>query len=57
MAEAFVGTWNLVSSENFDEYMKELGESLAPFSLPISVDLDVFLAHARLTDAIWMMSM
>lgn len=26
MAEAFVGTWNLVKSENFDEYMKELGK-------------------------------
>lgn len=28
MAEAFVGTWNLISSEKFDEYMKELGESV-----------------------------
>lgn len=26
MAEAFVGTWNLLSSEKFDDYMKELGE-------------------------------
>lgn len=26
MAEAFVGTWNLISSEKFDDYMKELGE-------------------------------
>ncbi|KAM9340085.1 fatty acid-binding protein, heart [Symphorus nematophorus] len=25
MVEAFVGTWNLKNSENFDEYMKELG--------------------------------
>lgn len=28
MADAFVGTWNLLTSENFDDYMKELGESL-----------------------------
>lgn len=26
MAGEFVGTWNLLKSENFDEYMKELGE-------------------------------
>ncbi|XP_077446543.1 fatty acid-binding protein, heart [Stigmatopora argus] len=29
MAEAFVGTWNLKSSENFDEYMKVLGVGFA----------------------------
>uniref|UniRef100_H3DHV8 Cellular retinoic acid-binding protein 1 n=2 Tax=Tetraodon nigroviridis TaxID=99883 RepID=H3DHV8_TETNG len=29
MAEAFAGTWNLVKSEKFDEYMKELGVGLA----------------------------
>nr|XP_057903543.1 fatty acid-binding protein, heart-like [Doryrhamphus excisus]XP_057903544.1 fatty acid-binding protein, heart-like [Doryrhamphus excisus]XP_057903595.1 fatty acid-binding protein, heart-like isoform X1 [Doryrhamphus excisus]XP_057903596.1 fatty acid-binding protein, heart-like isoform X1 [Doryrhamphus excisus] len=29
MAEAFVGTWNLKSSENFDEYMKILGVGFA----------------------------
>lgn len=26
MCEQFVGTWKLLSSENFEEYMKELGE-------------------------------
>ncbi|TFK10949.1 A-kinase anchor protein 2 [Platysternon megacephalum] len=26
--ELFLGTWKLVSSENFEEYMKELGETL-----------------------------
>jgi fatty acid-binding protein 4 len=26
MVESFVGTWKLVSSENFDDYMKELGK-------------------------------
>lgn len=26
MCNRFVGTWKLVSSENFDDYMKELGE-------------------------------
>jgi hypothetical protein len=26
MADAFVGTWKLVDSKNFDDYMKSLGE-------------------------------
>lgn len=26
MVEAFVGTWKLVDTANFDEYMKALGE-------------------------------
>ncbi|XP_060099564.1 myelin P2 protein-like [Heteronotia binoei] len=29
MSEQFLGTWKLISSENFDEYMKELGVSFA----------------------------
>ncbi|XP_074542326.1 fatty acid-binding protein, heart [Halichoeres trimaculatus] len=29
MAEAFVGKWNLKTSEKFDEYMKELGVGYA----------------------------
>ncbi|XP_060055575.1 fatty acid-binding protein 9 isoform X2 [Erinaceus europaeus] len=29
MIEQFLGTWKLVSSENFEEYMKELGVSAA----------------------------
>ncbi|XP_061753148.1 fatty acid-binding protein, heart [Nerophis ophidion] len=29
MAQTFVGTWNLKSSENFDEYMKQLGVGFA----------------------------
>ncbi|XP_059206288.1 fatty acid-binding protein, heart [Centropristis striata] len=29
MAEAFVGTWNLKESVNFDGYMKELGVGMA----------------------------
>ncbi|KAK7899137.1 hypothetical protein WMY93_019990 [Mugilogobius chulae] len=29
MAEAFVGTWNLKNSDNFDEYMKALGVGFA----------------------------
>lgn len=27
MVDAFCATWKLVDSENFDEYMKALGES------------------------------
>ncbi|EHB06308.1 Fatty acid-binding protein, adipocyte [Heterocephalus glaber] len=29
MCEAFVGTWKLTSSENFDDYMKEVGVGFA----------------------------
>ncbi|KAM4550151.1 fatty acid-binding protein, heart [Fundulus diaphanus] len=29
MVDAFVGTWNLKESENFDDYMKELGVGFA----------------------------
>ncbi|XP_057592561.1 fatty acid-binding protein 9 [Hippopotamus amphibius kiboko] len=29
MIEPFLGTWKMVSSENFDEYMKQLGVSVA----------------------------
>ncbi|XP_077208153.1 fatty acid-binding protein, adipocyte-like [Paroedura picta] len=29
MCEQFLGTWRLVSSENFDDYMKELGVGFA----------------------------
>ncbi|XP_076135541.1 fatty acid-binding protein, heart-like [Alosa pseudoharengus] len=29
MAEKFVGTWKMVKSENFDDYLKELGVSFA----------------------------
>ncbi|XP_051027588.1 fatty acid-binding protein, heart [Acomys russatus] len=29
MADAFVGTWKLVDSKNFDDYMKSLGVSFA----------------------------
>jgi len=28
MAEQFVGKWNLIESENFDEYMKKVGVGL-----------------------------
>ncbi|XP_006830873.1 PREDICTED: fatty acid-binding protein 9 [Chrysochloris asiatica] len=49
MVESFLGTWKLVSSENFEDYMKELGVSLATRnvaglakpSVSISVDGDV----------------
>lgn len=27
MCDHFVGTWKLLSSENFEDYMKELGEN------------------------------
>ncbi|XP_029977001.1 fatty acid-binding protein, heart [Salarias fasciatus] len=33
MAEAFVGTWNLKSSDKFDDYLKELGVPFATRSV------------------------
>ena len=36
MAEFAAGTWNLVHTENFDEYMKAVGKWLM-FFLPSSV--------------------
>lgn len=27
MCDQFLGTWKLLSSENFEDYMKELGEN------------------------------
>ncbi|XP_006880555.1 PREDICTED: fatty acid-binding protein 9 [Elephantulus edwardii] len=49
MVEPFLGTWKLVSSENFEDYMKELGMSsearnvagLVKPSVTISVNGDV----------------
>ncbi|XP_042317186.1 myelin P2 protein-like [Sceloporus undulatus] len=49
MSEQFLGTWKLISSENFDEYMKELGVSfsqrklgsLAKPKVIITMDKDV----------------
>ncbi|KAM9723118.1 fatty acid binding protein 4b [Menidia menidia] len=48
MVEQFVGTWTLISSDNFDEYMKAVGMSfasrqmgsLAKPDLVVSVDAD-----------------
>ncbi|XP_058555932.1 fatty acid-binding protein 9-like [Neofelis nebulosa] len=33
MIEPFLGTWKLISSENFEEYMKQLGMSAAARNL------------------------
>ncbi|KAF0886320.1 fatty acid-binding protein 9-like [Crocuta crocuta] len=33
MIEPFLGTWKLISSENFEEYMKQLGMSAAAQNL------------------------
>lgn len=32
MVDQFVGTWTLTSSENFDDYMKEIGKFIHPRS-------------------------
>jgi len=57
MAEAFVGTWNLQSSENFDEYMRAVGVgaimaklgSTAKPTLIISVDGDRWTLKSETT--------
>ncbi|KAM6172357.1 fatty acid-binding protein, heart isoform 1-T1 [Erethizon dorsatum] len=37
MVEAFLGTWKLVDSKNFDDYMKSLASVLTPFPRPSGV--------------------
>ncbi|XP_057593425.1 fatty acid-binding protein, adipocyte [Hippopotamus amphibius kiboko] len=57
MGDAFVGTWKLVSSENFDEYMKEVGvgfatrkvAGMAKPNVIISVNSDVFTIRSEST--------
>ncbi|KAM9383629.1 fatty acid-binding protein, heart [Pholidichthys leucotaenia] len=57
MVDAFVGTWDLKSSENFDEYMKALNvsfptRSVARLTKPttiISVDGDKITVETRST--------
>ena len=57
MCDAFVGTWKLVSSENFDDYMKEVGmgfatrkvAGMAKPTLIISVNGDVVTIRSEST--------
>ncbi|XP_055111483.1 fatty acid-binding protein, heart isoform X1 [Symphalangus syndactylus] len=37
MVDAFLGTWKLVDSKNFDDYMKSLARILITFPLPSGV--------------------
>lgn len=38
MAEQFVGTWTLISSDNFDEYMKAIGKFLIILEVILEID-------------------
>ncbi|XP_038246278.1 fatty acid-binding protein, adipocyte-like isoform X2 [Dermochelys coriacea] len=57
MCELFLGTWKLISSENFDSYMKELGVgfttrklgSLAKPSVIISINGDIITIKTEST--------
>ncbi|XP_007125412.2 fatty acid-binding protein, adipocyte [Physeter macrocephalus] len=57
MCDAFVGTWKLVSSENFDDYMKEVGvgfatrkvAGMAKPNVIISVNEDVITIRSEST--------
>ncbi|XP_064240374.1 fatty acid-binding protein, adipocyte isoform X2 [Aotus nancymaae] len=44
MCDAFVGTWKLVSSENFDDYMKEVGVDFAARNVAGLVKLTVSIS-------------
>ncbi|KAK2527926.1 myelin P2 protein [Columba guinea] len=44
MCNRFVGTWKLISSENFDDYMKELGVGLATRKLGGLAKPDVIIS-------------
>ncbi|XP_030405441.1 myelin P2 protein-like [Gopherus flavomarginatus] len=57
MCELFLGTWKLISSENFDSYMEELGVgfatrklgSLAKPSVVISINGDIITIKTEST--------
>ncbi|XP_040851389.1 fatty acid-binding protein, adipocyte isoform X2 [Ochotona curzoniae] len=57
MCDVFVGTWKLVSSENFDDYMKEVGvgfatrkvAGMAKPNMVISVNGDVITIKSEST--------
>ncbi|KAI6185353.1 FABP domain-containing protein [Aphelenchoides besseyi] len=55
MAEQFVGKWNLVESEGFDEYMKEIGINFLTRkmanSLKPQLDIQVNGDHWKITSA------
>ncbi|CAM2106792.1 myelin P2 protein-like [Caretta caretta] len=42
--ELFLGTWKLISSENFEEYMKELGVGIATRKLGSLAKLSVIIS-------------
>lgn len=52
MCNRFVGTWKLISSENFDDYMKELGEKWSFFFFLTKLSLGMSLLHLMLCS--WM---
>ncbi|EHB06309.1 Fatty acid-binding protein 9 [Heterocephalus glaber] len=45
MVEPFLGTWKLVSSENFEDYMKELGVNSATQSSAGSAKVNVIISE------------
>ncbi|XP_072855175.2 fatty acid-binding protein, adipocyte [Pogona vitticeps] len=45
MCEQFLGTWKLVSSEKFDEYMKELGVGFATRKIAGVAKPNVIISH------------
>uniref|UniRef100_A0ABM5GBZ5 Fatty acid-binding protein, adipocyte-like n=1 Tax=Pogona vitticeps TaxID=103695 RepID=A0ABM5GBZ5_9SAUR len=45
MCEQFLGTWKLVSSEKFDDYMKELGVGFATRKIAGVAKPNVIISH------------
>jgi hypothetical protein len=57
-AEAsLVGTWNLESSENFDEYMKELGIGFLARKSAAMIKPTLLISHNDDTPAKWRVSL
>lgn len=51
MAEAFVGKWNLLTSENFEDYMKELGKcAFSVLSLVCACWCCAYKAHVKMAE-------
>nr|XP_032658108.1 fatty acid-binding protein, heart [Chelonoidis abingdonii] len=48
MAEAFAGTWKLVDSNNFDDYMKAIGSYAMRFDLSLPLQSLVTLDGGKL---------
>lgn len=54
MVDAFCATWKLVDSQNFDDYMKALGEHVYLFKSVIIVNCIYMAATMGCTITFWL---